>query len=446
LKRRNILIIAIGLISIIIVSSLVIYANSILNPEGSLEAWRRDIPNFATALSADDGKVFTMDISGNVNCYDQQTGASIWNGSSVGGYFAEGLTVGEGRVYGGFHYASVGCLDEATGQFQWSQMNTAGVNQAPDSITIKDGRLFVVSEGPAAGVAALNASTGQNLWQTPNRFDIFGNISDSNTWWVAGYPLGGDPFAGNLVYALGGNGSNANIFKLNTDNGSIIWRSNLTSFAGIPSVLTTYKGQVVVESGTQILSLNQSSGEYLWHNDLGASMYQPTVKNDLLLFGASDGCFYGLNLSSGLIQWKTSVDSQNLMSTVNNDNITLTSSTIQVQNNWVYWNFGVTQQLGTSSADKHDRYLGTIISLDLANGSLAWSRQIEDLGVFFGFTAGLVVNKDAVFLNENNALWVFGASNGNVAKNRTFDHYVLAPVELGNVVYVASDLQLTAYK
>ncbi len=131
LKRRNILIIiAIGLAVIIVSSSIAIYANSILNPEGSHKVWQRDIPNFATALSTDDGKVFTMDISGNVNCYNQQTGATIWNGGSVGGYFAEGLTVGEGRVYGGFHYASVGSLDEATGQFQWSHMNTAGVNQA----------------------------------------------------------------------------------------------------------------------------------------------------------------------------------------------------------------------------------------------------------------------------------------------------------------------------
>ncbi len=433
------------MVSIIVVSSIAIYANSVLNPEGSHEDWQRDIPNFATALSSDDGKVFTMDISGNVNCYNQQTGATIWNGSSVGGYFAKGLTVGEGRVYGGFRYASVGSLDEATGQFQWSHMNTAGVNQAPDSIIIKDGRLFAVSEGPAAGVAALNASTGQTLWQTPYRFDIFGNISDSKTWWVAGYPLGGDPFEDNLVYALGGNESNANIFKLNTDNGSIVWLSNLTSFAGIPSVLATYKGQVVVESGTQILSLNQSSGEYLWHNDLGASIYPPTANNNLLLFGASDGYFYGLNLSNGLIQWKTSVDNQNLMSTVNNGNITLTAYPIQVQNNRVYWSFGVTQQLGTSSENKHDRYAGVVCSLDLSSGKLLWNRQLEDSGVFFGFSAGLVVNKDTVYLNENSALWVLSASNGGVARNQRFDHYLLAPVLSGNMVFVASDLQLTAY-
>ena len=102
------------------VSSLIIYENGVLNPAGSNVLWQRNIENFATALATDNGKVFKMDISGNVNCYDNQTGKSIWSGSSVGGYFAAGLTVAEGKVFGGYKYGSVGCLDEATGQFQWS--------------------------------------------------------------------------------------------------------------------------------------------------------------------------------------------------------------------------------------------------------------------------------------------------------------------------------------
>jgi hypothetical protein len=57
-----------------------------------------------------------------------------------------------------------------------------------------------------------------------------------------------------------------------------------------------------------------------------------------------------------------------------------------------------------------------------------------------------VVNKDAVYLTENNALWVFGISNGDLSRTQRFDHYVLAPVVAGDIVFVASDLQLTAYK
>ena len=310
----------------------------------------------------------------------------------------------------------------------------------------ENGEVFVISQSPSAGVSVLNASTGQLLWQTPYRFDIFGNITDSKTWWVSGYPLGGNPFDGSNVYALGGNESAANVFKLDTDNGNILWSSNLILFARIPRVLAAYQGQIIIESGNQILSLNSSSGDSLWNIDIGASIYSPAISQGALLFGASDGNLYALNPTNGTILWKTKVDNQNLMSTVNNSNITLTAYPIEVQNNKAYWSFGVTQQLGTSSADKHDHYIGTVCSLDLASGKLLWIRQLEDSGAFYGFSAGLVVNKDAVFLNENYALWVFGASNGDLARTQHFDHYVLAPIVEGETVFVASDLQLTAYK
>jgi outer membrane protein assembly factor BamB len=446
MNKRTLLFIVIGLIAVIVASSLIIYQNSVLTPQGSGVVWKRPIENFATGLAADTGKVFTMDISGNVNCYDIQNGKSIWNGSSVGGYFAAGLTVAEGRVYGGSEYASVGCLDETTGQFQWSFTGDIDHRQAPDNIIVKDGQVFTIAEGVSAIVSAHNATTGQLQWQTPYIFGTFGNITDLNTWWASGFPLGGDPFEGNSVYALGGNESSPYIFKLNTDNGNILWHTNITVFSGLPSVLATYQGQVIIQNGNQTFSLNETSGDRLWSVDVGASIYQPTAYNGLLLFGASDGNFYALNLADGKLAWKTKVDNQNLFSLVNEAN-TLTTYPIQVypQNQRVYWSFGVTQQLGTTSENKHDRYTGTICSLDLTTGKVMWTRQIEDSGVFYSPPVGLVFNKDAVFLTENSALWVFSASTGNLARNQHFDHYVLPPVASDNEVFVAADLNLTAY-
>ena len=447
MNRRTLLFIVVCLIAVIVASSLIIYENGVLTPQGSSVVWQRSIENFATGLAVADGKVFTMDISGNVNCYDIQNGKSVWNGSSVGGYFAAGLTVAEGRVYGGSEYASVGCLDETTGQFQWSFTGDIDHRQAPDNIIVEDGRVFAIAEGVGAIVNAHNATTGQLLWQTPYYFGTFGNITDLNTWWTSGFPLGGDPFDGNSLYALGGNESSPYIFKLNTDNDSILWRANITVFSGLPSVLATYQGQAIIQNSNQIFSLNETSGDSLWSIDVGASIYQPTVYNGLLLFAASDGNFYALNLADGKLAWKTKVDNQNLLSQVNETN-TLTTYPIQVdpQNQRVYWSFGVTQQLGTTSENKHDRYTGTICSLDLTTGKVMWTRQIEDSGVFYSPPVGLVFNKNAIFLTENSALWIFSASTGNLARNQQFDHYVLPPVASGNEVFVVADLYLTAYR
>ncbi len=448
MTKRTLSVIAIGLIAVITVSSLLIYANYVKNPDGSGILWQRSIQNFATGLATDNGQVFTMDISGNVNSYDGKNGNSIWNGNSVGGYFAADITISDGRVYGGYRDASVGCLNESNGLFQWSFISDVDHALAPDNIIVNDGQVLTLTEGVSPDVTSHNATTGQFLWQASYYYgyDSFGNITDSNTWWASGFPLVGDAFNGNVLYALGGNESSPNIFKLNTDNGSIFWHANVSIFSGIPSVLATYQGQVVIENGNQIQSFNDTSGVSLWSIDIGSSIYQPTLYKWVLYFGASDGNFYALDLRSSTVVSKTKVDNQSIFPMVNDSN-TLVTYPIQVdpQNNRIYWSFGVIQQLGTTSENKHDHYLATLCSLDLATGKLMWDRQIEDSGVFYGFSAGLVVNRDSVFLNENNALWVFDASTGNFARNQHFDHYVLPPIISDNKVFVASDLQLAAY-
>ncbi|HLC01263.1 MAG TPA: hypothetical protein VJL33_08115, partial [Candidatus Bathyarchaeia archaeon] len=118
---------------------------------------------------------------------------------------------------------------------------------------------------------------------------------------------------------------------------------------------------------------------------------------------------------------------------------------VDPQNARVFYSFTVTEPLGTTSADKHDRLTGIVYSLDLATGDIIWMRQIEDSGVFYDTPVGLVVNKDTVFLTENYALWIFSASTGNVLSNQHFDHYILPPVVSDDKVFVAADLYLRAY-
>jgi outer membrane protein assembly factor BamB len=469
MNRRLLIIVAI-LIAVVIVASLaVLYETGFFSPEGSRVPWKRDIEQFATALAASDGKVFTLDTAGNVNCYDSENGELLWK-DSLDGNFASGLIVSDGKIYGGSARASVSCLDEATGRFQWSFSGWLGNSmyskRAPDGIVMKDDRVYVVIElGVGRGVSVLNAVTGELLWQG-HPFGMpssFGNISDLKTWQISGRVLGGDPFEGNFVYALGGNWSSQHLFKLNIDDGAVLWQRNINVSSGIPNVLASYQGQVIMQYNNETFSLNQTSGELLWSfnvnglpyqsafysgglQQLAGLAYHPIVYGDLLLFGASDGSFYALNMDNGTLAWKNHVDSQNLLSLVNSDNY-FTAFPIQVdaQNQRVFWSFAVTEQLGTTSENKHDRYTGTICSLDLATGNTLWSRQIEDSGAFYDTSFGLVVNDDTVFLTENYALWLFGASTGNVVSTEHFDHYVLPPAALDGAAFVAADLYLRAY-
>jgi outer membrane protein assembly factor BamB len=158
-----------------------------------------------------------------------------------------------------------------------------------------------------------------------------------------------------------------------------------------------------------------------------------------MLFSASDGYFYALNLADGTIAWKTKVDTQNLFSFANST-MYLFSPNFQIdsKDQRLFWSFAVKQ------GDSPGNYTATLCSLDLANGNVTWTKQIEATWVNAPL-AGLALNNDKIFLTGNNALLIFNASTGDLLQGQQFDHYVLPPIVLGNETFVAADLWLTAY-
>ena len=446
MNRRCLSFIVAGLIAVIVASSIVIYEGSIFKSSVPV-AWQRPIENLATTtgLAADDGKVFTVDESGNLDCYDSYSGESLWN-SSTNSNFDSTPIISGGKLYVGSELASVSCLDETSGQFQWSFIGWLGnsyyMKRAPDSIIVEDGSVFAVTED--GGVSVHNATTGESLWQAVPLYETgtYGDISDlNNTWSVSGHPLGGDPFEGNSVYALGGNWSSQYIFKLNTDNGAILWQSNIkiNVLIGIPNVIGSYQGQVIMQNGNQTFSLNQTSGEPLWSYNITALTYQPTIYNNLLLFGASDGNFYAVNLTNGTLAWKTKVDSQNLFSQVIPNNPIVSSPVIiDSQNQMLFWSFGF-------GVDSQRQFNETVCGLDLASGNVVWTRQIQDNTPIYGQTISLVQNEGTVFVTEKNTLWSLNASTGKLIQKEHFVYYVLPPIILGNETFVAADYKLIAY-
>lgn len=438
LNRRFSLFIVAGLLLVVVAASLaVLYENGFLTdstepkPEEPEEPeptilWQRDIENFATGLDAADEKVFTIDTWGNICCYEAETGETVWTGS-IGAYWGKGVTASSSMVYGGKASAEVGAVNAATGEFQWS-FHTASSSlyskRAPDNITVVDGRVFVTTDS----FSALNATTGELLWQITE-------------FWVRGCPL-----KDNIVYAMTGGLSGVYIYRVNPDDGTTLWRINGT-FSGRPA---SYQGQVIMHNQTGVFSLNETTGASLWSYNVGASIYQPTAYNGLLVFEASDGNVYALHLSDGTLAWKTHVDSQNITSLANSDN-PLKGLTIQIdpQNQRAIGGFAVTTQLAAFVQNGGDEYSGFLCSLDIDNGSIVWTKQFS--------ANGDVSHENARFnfaLSENNIyltadfddFWIFSKSTGNIIETQHFEHYVSSPVAADNRVFVAADLWLIAYE
>ena len=455
-KKRKAVIIAIVLISIILTFSVIISEFDFKSPSVPTEPfsgalWQRPLKNFATSLTVDDRKVFTTDDPGNVYCFDSQNGESLWNTSGRGTTRNPRPVISDGLFYFGYEERQVGCLDENTGNVLWTFQNTPAPEESSKGVSpriiIKDDRLFAVS----GTVSAHNATTGKLLWQAvPGRKNFDVSFSQGQ---MQAYPLHGDPFDGKYVYATGGNYSNLYFFKINTENGHVIWRSDATwggvvvpffgSSIPYPDVLAINQEKVIIRiffkensAANFFLCLHSTTGKELWSIDVGATIYNPTVHNNLLLFGAADGYFYALNLADGTIKWKTEVDTQNLFSSGVHS-----SSPIQIDsdNQRLFWSYAIEK-------NETSNYTGALISLDLNNGNVMWMTQTNSS------CGGLAFNNGTnwLFLTTYRfaadiGLWIFNASTGDLIHNQQFDHYILSPIVIGKETFVAADLWLSAY-
>jgi outer membrane protein assembly factor BamB len=434
--------------------------------------WRISIGNFTTNLAADDGRVFTIsrDTEGGIKCYNASNGDLIWR--SGDSYFTNGLAVTGGGVFGGTVYGEVLGVNEASGEFMFN-CNVGYLESrksGPDSLAGANGKVFVTFNS----FSACNASNGDLLWTYPMTSHYGGEpYNYSKPVNVYAWPVEGDRLlaTGTIITwnqtAITWSGiTSANyIFRLDPDSGEILWKApgdNIcTSIYVSPAV---YQGQVIGWNSTNagqttLFSLNESTGALLWTSQINASIYQPTAQNGLVLFGASDGNFYGLRMKDGTKAWQTHVDTQNLIPTSSPENLLLTSQ-IQVDGklNNVIWSFAVSQPYVNKTQNQHCQgYNGTVCNLDLLTGSLRWAKPIEmnesATTDKFGLIApvlGLAQAGGNVYVTTSkwdwsNDLWTLNETTGTVLRTEHFEHYIVPPVKLGDRVFVAGDLYLMSF-
>lgn len=399
--------------------------------------WQRDIENFATGLATADGKVYTIDIFGDITCYDAKTGDFVWKGS-VGGYFSEGLVIYEDRVYGGAGSGVVGCLDIRTGRHLWDLAGIPHIKygkQAPENFTVVDGRLFVKTNA----FSVFNATTGKLLWL----IEEYGHVpGQSDILWG----FNGWAFENGLVIATSGSSEGKYIYRLNPDDGTVKWAVD-GMFAGSPVI---YKGQVVVQNSSkkELFSLNETSGETLWSYNVGATICKTTEYNGFLLFGASDDNFYALHLDNGTLAWKNSVNSQNITALVNDDNpLEGLPVIIDQQNQRMIGLFAVSTQTKIDEIHVEDHHYGILCSLDPKTGNVIWTEYFSGTGdisneyLVFDYAS----TEDNIYLTAINDLLIFSTKTGNLIEYQHFEHQISPPVAENGKVFMAADLWLLAY-
>ena len=430
LNTRILLFVILSMVTIVVVAGLVVLYENAQSP-----TWSSSLEHFATDFTVDGNKVFVADGWGNVYCFDTESGRSLWN-ATVGAYTAAGsvITTYEGKVYVGSRGSVVNKLDEDTGKVELSFQATVYTSygqKSPPEFFVADGKVFV-SE---LFMTVYDAHSGELFWNSTYSGITLGNARYS---------------ASESSYIFVRRTS-----RINANNGQALW--SVIGDASDPAVVS--EGKVILwnynptgrsEDGQSILCVDAFSGAKLWEYDVGVRIFQPTVSNSLVLFGAEDGCLYAVNFADGSLEWKTFVDDQRLIETFNGSTeeqkslATMRGSLVQVdsQSQRVFWSVVV-------SNNGQDIYVGAIWSLDLSNGDRIWTSSVSNNNptyTEYGVFTSISLSNGILYATEHSDLYFIDAYAGNVRLRRNFDHYVLPPVVADDKVFVAEDLRFTAYK
>ncbi len=190
------------------------------------------------------------------------------------------------------HPGDVLALDVLSGDVKWDyQTHSTWGSVAVDTNT---GTIFTGNANPNAQVLALNAQSGQLIWQ----FNVPNSPGDTDV--GAGIVV-----ANGLVYA---NSKNGNVYALNETNGSLAWSTPIAAnydFADVSSPALAANGILYVGStDTNLYALNAITGAVLWKTAInGKIASSPALANGVVYVSSTNNTIYAVDATSGSILW-----------------------------------------------------------------------------------------------------------------------------------------------
>ncbi len=246
-----------------------------------------------------DGKILTTDVFGISYALDAETGKLIWKkelGQQTLGSFNTGSVVENGIFYTGFgNYLQA--VEVETGKTIWINEEWQGGEGATPTMIVADNVLIAASNWRA--LYAHDIKTGKLLWKKSD--NGYSSRSSSAT------------FLNDTLYVASKDG----IGLMNVHSGEMY-----KYFKSPHSLLVTTKPLIannLIIMGTAkngLAAFNRATGEEMWKVQTGKSLVYsspyskpesatvesaPVLFNDKIIFGASDGFLYVVNLNDGAI-------------------------------------------------------------------------------------------------------------------------------------------------
>jgi outer membrane protein assembly factor BamB len=245
------------------------------------------------------GKVFTVDIGGQVSAFDAKSGAVVWRvtvkipkrGSRAA--FGGGVAYGDGRVYVATGYGVALAYDAETGKQLWERPLVQPLRGAP---SVSGPRVFFLSQDNQ--LHALDGATGEVSWTVP------GTVEPACI-------LGTGAPAVSLDTVVAGFCS-GELKALRGENGRTVWEDQLarTGRSTAMAALADIDGSPVIDRGRvfavghggRMVALELATGQRVWERNF-AGVWTPWAAGEFLYLVTVDGEVLCITRGEGKLRW-----------------------------------------------------------------------------------------------------------------------------------------------
>lgn len=343
-------------------------------------------------------------------------------------------------------------MSDGTKLWEFDNHTPANGNAFIDTPLLYKGVLYLGDQGlPGvyAAFRAINAASGHQIWQKTETWsqasfeaspvEANGMIFEGESSWeedtscaVAHQIVAYSPASPTIVSSL--------TFPESSAGGDAVWASPVADPSGHVFVGT---GNSCASSGVDAYSdaimqvgprKPRLSAKWTYQaysslpndNDFGSS---PLITNGLIIEGNKNGWVYALNPTNGTLVWKTQLGqlSDGIVGTPASDGTHLYVPVNETVRNCA-----------------EGAVCGGIVSLNLSDGSIAWSR-IDALHDDYDLTnvSAPAVSNGVVYDAYNSTIYAFDASNGNVLWSYTLDGHVYEGITIVNGGLLVGDFDGT---
>lgn len=254
-----------------------------------------------SSVAVSDGKVYVGPDDGNIYCLDAENGDLIWETyaggfveaafKAVAGIRSSPIVVGN-RVYVGSLDTNLYCLDSNSGDIIWTYKTEGYITASP---AVSNGAVYITSQEPSNGALyKIDSSDGSLVWKSDIPYVVAAD---------RGLDLHASPVVGDGMVFVAAN--KQNYYAVNTITGEIEWTYVTTEGTeGIGGYLigspAYHEGVLYVIDMFFITALDSNTGGVIWKSWIGTELYTTPTYADEKIYVTTDRRFvYALNATDG---------------------------------------------------------------------------------------------------------------------------------------------------